>query len=545
VASSTEPSSAQSTPVPTDTGSDATARYIELQKKIAGAEGKAAPTDSEVVVDPQTGRRLQRIPKSPIYYVVKGELINALLHNKTGVPLVKEDDEAYYVDAPPEAKPAPPTPAATPLEEEKLKPILSLPAAESETVTPGPSKVKLKLEEFSEGLPTVGFWRENLALADLDGDGRLEIVSPPPRLSGKGLQVFRLEGEVWKTVPATFDDPEKVGVEYGGVACADMDGDGRVDIVFVQHGRGPAIAFNEGGFRFRVETRGLVQGMSARSVTLGDLNADGKPDIVALSDEAESVKVRTDAEAGDLSAKLPRADGSLRGFDTRAFFSEGDRWRENVDGLAATCYGYAVALNPKPSDKGNPFFVSSCRYLGGLAVIVEYDTKTKAFRKAPLDFAEDYGFHIGVSLGQYKGHPAAFVSYLKASPLSLVRPIGGYGVSVYYRDNGTWKRKRIFKFVGNPVESQGIGVGDLNGDRLDDVVFADDSLHRLRVFFQKKKGEFEELDPALQPIYVNRSACIRIEDVDGDGRKDVVLMYQFSTGEPTRAGGIRYFRNTK
>ena len=45
-------------------------------------------------------------------------------------------------------------------------------------------------------------------------------------------------------VQPTWDNPEKVGFEYGGTAVADMDGDGRPDIVFGRHGGGPAIAYN-------------------------------------------------------------------------------------------------------------------------------------------------------------------------------------------------------------------------------------------------------------------------------------------------------------
>ena len=41
---------------------------------------------------------------------------------------------------------------------------------------------------------------------------------------------------------------------------------------------------------------------------------------------------------------------------------------------------------------------------------------------------------------------------------------------------------------------------------------------------------------------MNHPTALRIADVDGDGRKDVVLMYQYLTGDETRAGGFRVFR---
>jgi hypothetical protein len=36
---------------------------------------------------------------------------------------------------------------------------------------------------------------------------------------------------------------------------------------------------------------------------------------------------------------------------------------------------------------------------------------------------------------------------------------------------------------------------------------------------------------------------VKVADVDRDGRNDIVLMYEFRTSTPTRAGGIRFFRN--
>ena len=71
----------------------------------------------------------------------------------------------------------------------------------------------------------------------------------------------------------------------------------------------------------------------------------------------------------------------------------------------------------------------------------------------------------------------------------------------------------------------------------------DDAVGRVRVFFQTPAGEFEELDPELQPKHVNRSMSVKIVDVDGDGKNDIVLMYEYRTAAKTRAGGLRYFRN--
>jgi hypothetical protein len=141
---------------------------------------------------------------------------------------------------------------------------------------------------------------------------------------------------------------------------------------------------------------------------------------------------------------------------------------------------------------------------------------------------------------------AAFIGYIKgnAPGASEDKPTRGHGLSVVYRDGAAWASRRVIKVLTDQVgESQGLGVGDLNGDGLDDVAWADDTLGRVRVLFQTPDGEFEELDPALQPRFPNHSMSVKVVDVDRDGRNDIVLMFEFRTSDKSRAGGLKFFRN--
>jgi hypothetical protein len=230
----------------------------------------------------------------------------------------------------------------------------------------------------------------------------------------------------------------------------------------------------------------------------------------------------------------------------RAFFQQPDgRFRESTAGLETGCFGYSVSLAAPAPAGGAPFFVSGCRYQGGRALLYEWDAPAKSFRSVGRGVVEEYSFHSGAAVGMYRGFPAAFSSYVKGNaPGAVAKPIRGHGVSVYYRDRDGWKARRITKVLADvPDESQGLGVGDLNGDGLDDVAWADDSVGRVRIFFQTASGDFEELEPSLQPAYVNHSMTVAVVDVDRDGKKDLVLMYEFRTTDKTRAGGLRYFRN--
>ncbi len=544
-------------PVPSAEQEERSRKAVEAARRMVGASETAPDASQEeiwiIVTDEETGKRLQRVPKSPTLRAEGGKLRHTLLNPAMfSLDLVREDEKYYYVDAPDDAETARKKQADR--APEGLEPIVEVPASEYEVVTPKTSRSRLRFEERSSGLPTGGFWRSNMDVADLDGDGSPEIVTPPPRLAGGAFRVFRYDGTSWQQVKVQVDPVEEgLRFMYGGVTVADMDGDRRPDVLGIGHGTGPVIAYNLGDWRFRLEARALPREMSGRSLGAGDIDGDGRLDIVAVSDEPEANRT---AEYTDKStmygtpgapATADAGAGYRAGFDMRAFFGQPDgRYRESTAGLETACFGYSMSLAaPAPAGGGAPYFVSGCRYQGGRALLYEWDAPAKAFRSVGRGVVEEFSFHSGAAIGTYRGFPAAFSSYVKGNaPGAVARPIRGHGVSVYYRDTEGWKAKRVTKALADRAdESQGLGVGDLNGDGLDDVAWADDSVGRIRVFFQTAGGEFEELDAALQPVFVNHSMTVKIVDVDRDGKKDIVFMYEFRTTDKTRAGGLRYFRN--
>ncbi|MEO8460362.1 MAG: VCBS repeat-containing protein [Dokdonella sp.] len=105
------------------------------------------------------------------------------------------------------------------------------PTAVSETPVPD-KRGALKLVDIGHGLPHTGQWRDNFAVGDLLGDGSTQLVFAPPRKSGDTPLIFREQPDGWHRISlqvpvATYD--------YGGAAVADIDGDGRNDLVLAMH----------------------------------------------------------------------------------------------------------------------------------------------------------------------------------------------------------------------------------------------------------------------------------------------------------------------
>lgn len=147
---------------------------------------------------------------------------------------------------------------------------------------------RVLLTDFSAGLPQQGQWRNGFSIADLNGDGHLDIVHGPPRKGAPWPLVFLGDGaghwQRWQA--ARFPD---VPYAYGDAAVADFDGDGHADIVLAMHARGIRLLFGDGQGRFRaareVDARRAGAGaFGSRAVAVADVNGDHRPDVIALGE---------------------------------------------------------------------------------------------------------------------------------------------------------------------------------------------------------------------------------------------------------------------
>src|SRR5438045_2284638 len=127
---------------------------------------------------------------------------------------------------------------------------------EFSTLAPETAGKRIVFEDSSEGLPTAGSWRNSLTVADMNNDGFPDIIAPPQRgAQGVLPTIFLGDGKghwkVWDTAVLPY------GIQYGGVAAADFNKDGNMDLAFAVHLLGVRVWLGDGKGHFTDSSEGL------------------------------------------------------------------------------------------------------------------------------------------------------------------------------------------------------------------------------------------------------------------------------------------------
>jgi len=136
-----------------------------------------------------------------------------------------------------------------------------------------------------------------LAVADVDGDGRLDIIVSD--YDESIVSVYRntcTPGNISSNAFATRVD-FATGAQPQGIEVRDLDGDGRPDLLVANSGDGSISILRNTGVMGSLTTNSfapkvdIATGSGCDSVAVGDLDGDGKPDVVAINTGAGTVSL--------------------------------------------------------------------------------------------------------------------------------------------------------------------------------------------------------------------------------------------------------------
>jgi hypothetical protein len=157
---------------------------------------------------------------------------------------------------------------------------------------------------FGGGLGSVGYAvgnaPESVALGDVNGDGALDIVAAN---SFDGTVTVLITNQFNAIAPAP-GSPFRVGSMPWSVALGDVNGDGRLDIVTANSSDNTvSVLLGDGAGRFEAApTAPFNVGPGPNAVALGDVNGDGKLDLVTANVGGNTVTVLLGDGAGGFAA---------------------------------------------------------------------------------------------------------------------------------------------------------------------------------------------------------------------------------------------------
>jgi hypothetical protein len=381
----------------------------------------------------------------------------------------------------------------------------------------------LRFEESSQGLPTSGSFRNSLAVADMNGDGHVDVIIPPERGTGqKTPQVFLGDGTgKWNRWairwPRTLD--------YGNVVAADLNGDRRQDLVFGVHLRGVYVFINEGGGVFTESETGLPRNFPTRRVAVTDVDVDGVPDIVAIS---EGPTINRDPQT--------LGYGKVLAFLNR---DKARRWQpmDIVDNRFNVGSDWMTIGNF--NDDKIPDFSAGSIYFGGAdslwTSVKKNEWKSLASEDGKIVPGLSY-FHANAT-GRFRTkskYDDTVVSFVRFWPSKLdakiVPPPANLiaaGIDYVTFDKSGAKRTPIMRW-GSRAGIWGVAAGDLDGDKDLDIAFSRFDPREAVVLVGDGKGGFKRVAVEGITLKNNVNYDLQVADVNSDGRDDLLVMYETS-----------------
>jgi len=408
-----------------------------------------------------------------------------------------------------------PVPAGTPLRESS--PERELP----------PTRERLEWAPFDRGLPSSGQWRESFALADFDGDGRLDLVSGPPRKAVDPVPVVFLGDGAggWRRWGGASFPP--IGYAYGAAAAGDLDGDGHTDLALGMHLDGAVVLLGDGRGGFRTASEGIERGgasaFSTVALRIVDWDADGRGDIVALGEGPTPARVAPAAGSRGVRWYRNLGGGEWQGSDLSSGASAGVFGRSLVvadfdaDGKPDVALGSRRLGERRLVAVHGPGGGLAPRFLAALPqrALVETVAAADLDRDGRLDLV--VGYRRQGSGTSWESGVAVLVESLHRTVPLLLEP-GRSGILA-------------------------LAVGDVDGDGALDVA-AGGGDGRLWIFTRDAEGRFvRDRSPGVgAPVTGCRVSALELADLDGDGRSELLAGFAANSEECPGDGALRAWR---
>jgi hypothetical protein len=343
-----------------------------------------------------------------------------------------------------------------------------------------------------------------LHVADLDGDGLNDLVV----VNNSRSRINLLYNQTGKTNLTREAKPigkreinelppdarfriESIASEKQ-IAClvvADLNGDGRPDLAYYGEPKELIVLYNQGSNTWSAPKRWAIDDgqLSANSLCVGDLNGDGRPDLVLLGDNAVYfLPQKKDHTLGE-PEKIPFS-GSVKSVQVL-----------DIDGD-----GRSDLLLVNWEDR-NPFRFRLQQADGHLGPELYFSCPP--IRSYCADNLEQNGRTQVITIAEKSGR--AQISEFRSKP---AEPLSGA-----FRQG----QFQILPLKKTDKARRGLLCADVDGDGLPDLLVAEPESGQLSIYFQQKDGTLSA--PRTFPTLAGISD-LAVADWNGDGKREIFIL---------------------
>ncbi|MGA8808802.1 MAG: FG-GAP-like repeat-containing protein, partial [Thermoanaerobaculia bacterium] len=304
--------------------------------------------------------------------------------------------------------------------------------------------------------------------------------------------------------------------------------DGHKDMAFSVHLTGVFVYLGDGKGHFTEASEGLPHDFPTRRLVVADVNQDGSPDLVAVT-EGPTPRPLVGAPHGPLIALINK--------------NKAKSWEVVNIAPPGVVTGGDWLSTAQFNEDGRTDFVIGSIFLGSRDIF--YLSKGPN-EWARLENTEDLipwgAYYYGNAAGKItsKTHDDAIISYVRywpgdLDPKIMARPPLLEETAIdrlSFAKDGTATRYPIVRWGGHrPVT--GLALADLDGDGNLDVVYTDSTQQQIVILLGDGKGGFTRANTEGLKLLDLGTYDLKVVDVNGDKKPDIVVMYE--SGASTNA----------